>query len=141
MHSIGQKKPRGLESGGKRLASAFARQRTRQERKTLKRVQFAEPITTCGQFTGGYGRVGNSKDLQSIRKTTFATAGAFSQPGGRNVAQSIATSVTRAVKRIGAIQVFRPRPSRIEDLATGAYRMSRNIDSFSFTQNPYFGRL
>jgi hypothetical protein len=107
----------------------------------LKKVQFAEPIITCRQFTDGYRRVQKLHGFegpQSIRKTTFASARAFSQPSRRNVAQSLATPVTRAIKRIGAIQISHPQPSQVGDLATGEYRMSRTVDSFSFTQNPYF---
>jgi hypothetical protein len=60
------------------------------------------------------------KDPQSAHKTTSTTA--------------------KTIKRIGTIQVFCPRPSKAGDLATGKYKMSRKVDSFSFTQDPYFRR-
>jgi hypothetical protein len=56
---------------------------------------------------------GTRKDPQNTRKTTSTTA--------------------KTMKRIGAIQVFCLRPSKAGDLATGEYRLSRNVDSFSFT--------
>ena len=66
------------------------------------------------------GRTDDRKNPQSAHKTTSTTA--------------------KTVKRIGAIQVFCPQPSKARDLATREYRLSRNVDSFSFTQDPYFGR-
>jgi hypothetical protein len=46
----------------------------------------------------------------------------------------------KPVKRIGAIQVFCPRPTKLVDLGIGGYRMSRVVDDFTFTQDLYFGR-
>ena len=57
--------------------------------------------------------IDDRKELQSDRKTTSTTA--------------------KTMKRIGAIQVFCLRPSKARDLATREYRMSRKVDSFSFT--------
>src|ERR1700730_2236497 len=76
-----------------------------------------KPVRSCKELQG---LIVGRKELQSTRKTTSTTA--------------------KTMKRIGAIQVFCPRPSKAGDLATGEYRLSTNVDSFSFTQNPYFGR-
>jgi hypothetical protein len=83
-----------------------------------------KPIRICkrpqGLTAGGKEPQGTRKDLQNTRKTTSTTA--------------------KTIKRIGAIQVFCPRPSNARDLATGEYRLSKKVDSFSLTQDPYFGR-
>ena len=46
-----------------------------------------------------------------------------------------------SVKRIGAVQVFCPKVSRVGDLNTGKYRFSKIFDDFSFSLNPYSGRI
>src|SRR3979411_198803 len=70
-----------------------------------------KPIRICKR---PQGLIASRKEPQGTRKTTSTTA--------------------KTVKRIGAIQVFCPRPSKAGDLTTGEYRLSRKVDSFSFTQ-------
>jgi hypothetical protein len=77
-----------------------------------------KPIRICKELQG---LIVGRKEPQSTRKTTSTAA--------------------KTVKRIEAIQVFCLQPSKAGDLAAGKYRMSRKVDSFSFTQDPYFGRL
>jgi hypothetical protein len=83
--------------------------------------EFASALQT---FTDGY------RSLQELTDDRKATAKA---------ARTI-VSTAKAVKRLGAIQVFRPRVARPMDPGIGEYRMSRLIDDFSFAHDPYFGR-
>jgi hypothetical protein len=81
------------------------------------RKDLQKPTRICkrpqGLIAGCKEPQGTRKDPRNTRKTTSTTA--------------------KTMKRIEAIQVFCLRPSKAGDLATGEYRLSRNVDSFSFT--------
>jgi hypothetical protein len=74
------------------------------------------------------------KDLQKpiriCKRPQGLTASRKELQGTRKEPQS---TTAKTMKRIGAIQVFCLRPSKARDLATREYRLSTNVDSFSFT--------
>jgi hypothetical protein len=85
--------------------------------------------------------------MKSLKKRVRFEA-LFPRPDGGKILQRMKAPVTRntatilvgIVKRIGAVQVFRPKTTR-NAARTREYRMSRIVDDFSFAQNPYIGRI
>ena len=59
----------------------------------------------------------------------------------KKITREFTGSLQRTVKRIGAIQVFYPKPSHPGDLGTGEYRLTRAVRNFSYYQSPYHGRI
>jgi hypothetical protein len=101
----------------------------------LKSVRFAEPISTYRPITGDYRLfIDGYQQLQHLQ-TPVQTQIDLQKP------IRICKGLQSSVKRIEAIQVFHPRPERIEDSFTGNYRMSRIVDSLSLCSNPYSGQI
>jgi hypothetical protein len=113
----------------------------------LKHIRFAEPIATYRQFAGSYRRLqmfaddrkelqelaGGCRDLQKPIRICKELQGLTVSRKEPQSTRKTTSTTAKTVKRIGAIQVFCPRPSKAGDLATGEYRLSTNVDSFSFT--------
>ena len=87
----------------------------------------------AGNYKGLQKFANDCKDLQKpirIHKGLQGLTDDRKEPRGTYKTTS---TTAKTMKRIGAIQVFCLRPSKARDLATREYRMSRKVDSFSFT--------
>ena len=77
-------------------------------------MKFTGGLRTEEEFTGFRGPVRTRKDLQEPVRRPQAS-----------------------VKRVGAVQVFCPRASKVGNVNTGGYRLSRIFDDVSLCQSPY----
>jgi hypothetical protein len=91
-------------------------------------------------YKGLQGFANDCKDLQKLVRSCKRLQEFTDERKDPQSAHKTTSTTAKTMKRIGAIQVFCPRPSKAGDLATGKYRMSRKADSFSFIQDPYFRR-
>jgi len=132
----GSREKDGAGARGKRVASAPAGQRTSRALKSLgKHVRFAEPFHPPdggNQFTGDY------KDFTGGLRVEGGLAGGLRTGGGLTGFTGFRRPVRThkellgPVKRVGAIQVFCLRATRVGNLSTGGYRLLRIVDDFSF---------
>ena len=82
-----------------------------------KRVRFAEPFHPPG---GGNKFTDDYRDLRTSVRTV--------------------TARKTSVKRVGAVQVFCPKTSKLEDFSAYGYRLSRVFDDISLCRSPYSGQ-